>query len=59
MKRTPASNSFGIGIAVSTSQILAHHSMGIDDQTRVVTLKGTIARIEWGNPHRRKKTTPH
>ena len=29
----------------------AHHSVGMFDQSRVVTLEGTVVRYDWRNPH--------
>jgi len=31
--------------------VLAHHSNANYDQTKTVTLKGTVASWDWGNPH--------
>jgi hypothetical protein len=31
--------------------ILAHHSWGAYDLNKVVTLKGTVHRFNWSNPH--------
>lgn len=38
----------GLGVAQSTA---AHHSYAMFDGTRTVTVKGSIAKIEWTNPH--------
>jgi len=41
-----------IGIFVIASQALAHHSFAAEfDSTKTVTLKGTITKVEWTNPH--------
>ena len=29
----------------------AHHSFAMFDKTRTVTLKGTVSKVEWSNPH--------
>lgn len=29
----------------------AHHSFAMFDSKQVVTVKGTISKVEWGNPH--------
>lgn len=29
----------------------AHHSFAMFDSKQVVTIKGTISKVEWGNPH--------
>jgi hypothetical protein len=38
-----------IGIAVAPT--LAHHSLGTYDQTALVTITGTVTKVEWRNPH--------
>jgi hypothetical protein len=38
-----------VGIAVVPT--FAHHSMGTYDQTTLVTIKGTVTKVEWRNPH--------
>ena len=44
-----------LGIAalspVLSAPVLAHHSNANYDQTKTVTLKGTVAAWDWGNPH--------
>lgn len=44
---------FGIaGLLLSTAALAGHHSFGAEyDGTQPITLKGTITRIEWTNPH--------
>ena len=42
------------GLLVSTMPILAHHSFAAEyDASKPVTLKGTVTKIEWTNPHAR------
>ena len=36
------------GVATSTD---AHHSYAMFDGTRTATIKGTVAKLEWTNPH--------
>jgi hypothetical protein len=44
----------GVGLLCSAVSVLAHHSVsGEYDQNKVVTLKGTVSKIEWTNPHAR------
>ena len=39
-------------IAVLTAPVLAHHGRGATyDMKKRVTLKGTVSRVEWRNPH--------
>ncbi len=42
------------GLLVSPVAVLAHHSFAAEyDANKPVTLKGTVTRIEWMNPHAR------
>ena len=44
----------GLGLLGSVVPVVAHHSVaGEYDQNKVVTLKGTVSKIEWTNPHAR------
>lgn len=44
----------GIGLLVSAAPVLGHHSFAAEyDATKPVTLKGTVTKIEWTNPHAR------
>ena len=44
----------GLGLLCSVVPVVAHHSVaGEYDQNKVVTLKGTVSKIEWTNPHAR------
>ena len=38
-------------IAASALPAAAHHSFSMFDQTRQVTLKGTVKEFQWTNPH--------
>lgn len=41
-----------VGLLAATTMVNAHHSFGAEyDETKPVTLKGTITEIEWTNPH--------
>lgn len=37
--------------AMAAAPVLAHHSFAMFDQTRRVTIEGTISEIQWTNPH--------
>ena len=39
------------GLLLFTGALLAHHSDAIYDQTRLVTISGTVTRFEFINPH--------
>lgn len=41
-----------VGIAVGSGHALGHHSLNQQfDLMRSITLKGTVTRIDWANPH--------
>ena len=49
MNRLPTLVAF---IAVLSATLLAHHGRGATyDMKKRVTLKGTVSRVEWRNPH--------
>ena len=42
----------GISVLLAVSSSFAHHSFSAEfDSTKPVTLKGTITKVEWTNPH--------
>ncbi len=42
----------GVGLLVSATPVLAHHSFAAEfDDKQPVTLKGTVTKIDWMNPH--------
>ena len=44
----------GLGLIVPAVPMLAHHSFGAEyDAKQPVTLKGTVTKFEWTNPHAR------
>ena len=44
----------GLGLIVPALPVLAHHSFAAEyDATQPVTLKGTVTKFEWTNPHAR------
>src|SRR4051794_4427162 len=41
-----------VGLAASAAPIFAHHSVSAGhDTSRLVTLQGSISRVDWTNPH--------
>ena len=38
-------------IAAGVTPSHAHHSYGMFDQSQKVSLKGTVLKVEWANPH--------
>jgi Family of unknown function (DUF6152) len=41
-----------LGLVVGTLPVLAHHSFAAQyDRTKPITLKGTVTKVEWMNPH--------
>src|SRR5215831_13728373 len=49
--RIPAVAVLVAAILMVTSPVMAHHSFAMFDQTRQVTLTGTVTVFEWTNPH--------
>lgn len=42
----------GLGLLTSATPVLAHHSFAAEfDDKQPVTLKGTVTKIDWMNPH--------
>ena len=41
----------GLGVLVSAGIAKAHHSTAMYDMANPVTVKGTVKRFEWTNPH--------
>ena len=42
----------GFGLLISATPVLAHHSFAAEfDDMQPVTLKGTVTKIDWMNPH--------
>ena len=50
MKRAVAAL-VGISMLLIASSALAHHSRAMFDQTKQVTLVGTVKEFQWTNPH--------
>jgi uncharacterized protein DUF6152 len=45
---------FSIGCVIAcalTTPVLAHHSFAVYDHTRTLTLRGTVTKFQWTNPH--------
>ena len=43
-----------LGLLVPVAPVLAHHSFAAEyDASKPVTLKGTVTKVEWTNPHAR------
>ena len=40
-----------IAVAAFTASAFAHHSFSMFDETKTVTLSGTVKEFEWTNPH--------
>src|SRR5688572_23648662 len=41
----------GLGFAAIVAPASAHHSGAWFDRTKVISVQGTVAQIEWRNPH--------
>ena len=54
MRSTLAAVVAGLGLLWAAAPVLAHHAVGAEyDPNKIVTLKGTVTKIEWTNPHAR------
>src|ERR1041385_5870296 len=42
---------FFIAVVACGSSLVAHHSMAGFDQTKQVTIEGTVTQVNWTNPH--------
>ena len=52
MKRSLAAGVVALSVLVGDGRVTAHHSFAAQyDRDKTVTLKGTVTRIEWANPH--------
>jgi hypothetical protein len=40
-----------IGVMLTASSLLAHHSFAMFDQSKSVELRGTVKSFRWSNPH--------
>lgn len=40
-----------IALVLSSMPALAHHGTAAYDMDRLLTLKGTVTEVDWGNPH--------
>lgn len=38
-------------VMVMALPVLAHHSFAVYDHTRTITVKGTVTKFQWTNPH--------
>ena len=44
----------GCGLLCSGAHVVAHHAFSSEyDENKVVTLTGTVSKVEWTNPHAR------
>lgn len=39
------------GLILASSPVFAHHSTAEYDMTTLTSVKGTVTKFEWGNPH--------
>lgn len=43
--------SVAVGLLMVPDRVLAHHSDAVNDQTRVVTITGTVTKVVFADPH--------
>jgi len=52
MKATSAAFLVGIGLLLAARPVVAHHSFSAEfDNSKPLTQKGTVTRMDWVNPH--------
>ena len=52
MRATRSAVMVGIALCVASAPLRAHHSFAAEyDEHKTVTLKGTLTRLDWVNPH--------
>jgi hypothetical protein len=52
MRTHPIALKAAVGLLLAAMPTLAHHSfMAEYDQTRLITLSGTVTKVSWKNPH--------
>jgi len=49
--RYPIAGALALALSISATPAVAHHSMAMFDQTKTVTLSGTVKEFQWTNPH--------
>ena len=49
--RYPIAGAVALALCVPSAPALAHHSMAMFDQSKNVTLSGTVKQFQWTNPH--------
>lgn len=54
MRGTIGTLVFSVGVLASGAALAGHHAFSSEyDENKLVTLKGTVSKIEWTNPHAR------
>jgi hypothetical protein len=54
MRRNLTVLAVGLGLLCAVTPVIAHHSVsGEYDPNKKVTIKGTVSKVEWTNPHAR------
>lgn len=49
--RYPIAGALALALSIPVAPAVAHHSMAMFDQTKTVTLSGTVKEFQWTNPH--------
>lgn len=51
LSKTAIATSLGLAVAFGASAALAHHSFAMFDNSKNVTIEGTVKEFQWTNPH--------
>ncbi len=49
--RYPIAGALALALCIPATPALAHHSMAMFDQSKTVSLSGTVKQFQWTNPH--------
>lgn len=50
-RRISRATGFAIALLLAAGPAVAHHSFAVFDHTRTTTIKGTVTKFQWTNPH--------
>ena len=50
-RRIGGATGFALAFLLMAGTVLAHHSFAVFDHTRTLTIKGSVTKFQWTNPH--------